>query len=978
MKSNKLFLMALAVVATLCLTSCNKHKYESVKGDPMKTRIYTLKNGLKVYLSVNKDEPRIQANIAVRTGSRNDPAETTGLAHYLEHLMFKGTKQFGTSDSTAEAPLLDEIEQRFEAYRQLTDPAARKQAYHEIDSVSQLAAKFNIPNEYDKLMALIGSDGTNAYTSFDQTVYVENIPSNEIENWARIQADRFQNMVIRGFHTELEAVYEEYNLYLSDDSEKMLNALLYKLFPNHPYGTQTTIGTQEHLKNPSITNIKNYFHNYYCPNNVAIFMAGDFDPDKTIAILEKYFGDWQPNPDCKRPEYEELPALAAPVDTAVVGLEAEQLYLGWAFPAAKDAACDTLSLISEVLSNGRAGLVDLDINQKMTMLGAFAGDYQLCDHSIFFMGGSPREGQTLEECRDLLVAELNKLKSGDFPDDILPAIINNMKLNEMRSLENNRARTSMFERSFINGIDWKDCVGRIDRIAALTKEDIVAFAQRHLTDNFVTVFKRQGDDPNIKKIEKPEITAIPANRDKMSAFVKEIQDTEVEPIQPRFVDFKKDLTEAAWTSKINDEPEHKLPLIYKQNTENGIFTLVFRLPFGTAADKRIDAASDYLELLGTDSLTAEQVQQKFYGLACSFYVNAGSYQTAIGLTGLDENMPAALALLENVLKNVQVDSMAYAAYVANVAKAQADAKLEQQQCFGRLRAYGIYGPRNSQRDIMTAALLAQTNPQELVDILHSLTSYEHTVLYYGPRSMGDLTSLLTEEHRLPAELKAPLAFEEYTEQATPATEILLAPYDAKNIYMMAFNNDETPWRPEMMPVAALFNEYFGAGMNGIVFQELRESRGLAYSARALYDQAPDRKGHPETSYTYIISQNDKMMDCIRTFNEILDTLPQSQSAFEIAKQSLTKQLAALRTTRFGVINAWLAAQDRGIDYDINERIYNALPDLTLEDIVKFANERMAAKPRRYMILGDEKELNMQALQGVGPIKRVSLEEVFGY
>ncbi|MBP3828712.1 MAG: insulinase family protein [Bacteroidaceae bacterium] len=978
MKSKNVFFMALAVVATLCLASCNKRDYESVKGDPMQTRIYTLKNGLKVYLSVNKDEPRIQANIAVRTGSRNDPAETTGLAHYLEHLMFKGTKLFGTSDSTAEAPLLDEIEQRFEAYRQLTDPAARKQAYHEIDSVSQLAAKYNIPNEYDKLMALIGSDGTNAYTSFDQTVYVENIPSNEIENWARIQADRFQNMVIRGFHTELEAVYEEYNLHLSDDGDKMINALLYKLFPTHPYGTQTTIGTQEHLKNPSITNIKNYFNNYYCPNNVAIFMAGDFDPDKTIDILEKYFGEWQPNPDCKRPEYEPVAALTAPVDTTVVGLEAESLYLGWAFPGAKDAACDTLSLISQVLSNGRAGLIDLDINQRMTMLGAGAGDYQLCDYSLFFMAGSPREGQTLEEARDLLVEELRKLKTGDFPDDILPAIINNMKLNQMRSLESNRARTQMFEDAFINGKDWENEVKRIDRIAALTKEDIVGFAQRHLTDNFVTVFKRQGEDPNIKKIEKPEITAIPANRDKMSAFVKEIQDTEVEPIQPRFVDFKKDLTETNWTSKIGDAPEHKLPLIYKQNAENGIFNLVFRLPFGTAADKRIDAASDYLELLGTDSLTAEQVQQKFYGLACSFYVNAGSYQTSIGLTGLDENMPEALALLENVLKNVKVDSLAYAAYVANIAKAQADAKLEQQQCFSRLRAFGIYGPRNSQRDILTAALLAQTNPQELVDILHSLTSYEHTVLYYGPRSIADLTNLLTQEHSLPAELKAPLAFEDYMEQTTPATEILLAPYDAKNIYMMAFNNDETPWRPEVMPVAALFNEYFGAGMNGIVFQELRESRGLAYSARAYYDQAPDRKGHPETSYTYIISQNDKMMDCIRTFNEILDTLPQSQSAFEIAKQSLTKQLAALRTTRFGVINAWLAAHDRGIDYDINEKIYNALPGITLEDVVKFANERMAAKPRRYMILGNEKELNMAELQKVGPVKRVSLEEVFGY
>ncbi len=966
----RFYLFAATAAILLSLTGCKKHDYESVKGDPMQTRIYTLKNGLKVYLSVNKDEPRIQANIAVRTGSRNDPAETTGLAHYLEHLMFKGTNHFGTTDAEAEAPLLDDIEQRYEAYRQLTDPEARRQAYHEIDSVSQLAAKYNIPNEYDKLMALIGSDGSNAFTSFDITCYVENIPSNEVENWARIQADRFQNMVIRGFHTELEAVYEEYNIYLSDDNEKMINALLYKLFPTHPYGTQTTIGTQEHLKNPSITNIKNYFKNYYCPNNVAICMSGDLDPEKTIDILEKYFGDWQENPDCKQPEYEPVAALTQPVDTTVIGLNAESLYLGWAFPGAKDLACDTLSLISEVMSNGSAGLIDLDINQKMTMLEAWASDYQLADYSIFFMGGSPREGQTLEECRERLLGEINKLKCGDFPDDLLPAIINNMKLHKMQAMETNRARTSMFQDAFINGIEWQDAVGQIDRIAALTKEDIVNFAQRHFTENVVTVFKRQGDDPNIKKIDKPEITPIPANRNEMSDFVTEIQGTEVEPIEPRFVDFKEDLTIGTTA--------HDLPLVYKENTENGIFNLVFYLPFGTAANPLLDDASDYIDLLGTDSLTAEQVQQQFYGLACTFGIYAGPYQTSIMLSGLDEKLPEALALAENVLANVQVDTEAYQAYIMNVAKAQADAKLEQQTCFSRLRAYNIYGERNAQRNIVTAAQLAATDPQTLIDLIHSLTSFEHTVLYYGPRSQSDLAELLTKEHTLPETLLPAPAFEDYQEQETPATEIIIAPYDAKNIYMIAFHNDLMPWQVEQTPVAALYNEYFGSGMNGIVFQELRESRGLAYSASAYYDGIPDRKGHPETSFTSIISQNDKLMDCIRTFNQILDTIPQSQGAFEIAKQSLTKQLAAQRTTRFGVINAWLAAQERGIDYDINERIYNALPDLTLNDIVRFANERMARKPRRIAILGDAKELDMDALQQVGPVRHVSLSEIFGY
>lgn len=298
--------MRLKSIATACIAAAmtalashtaqaKEYKFRTVEGDLTNARIYTLDNGLKVYLSVNKDAPRIQTYIAVRTGSRNDPAETTGLAHYLEHLMFKGTKNFGTSDYAKEAPLLDSIEARYEVYRTLKDPEQRRMAYRGIDSLSQVAAQYFIPNEYDKLMSSIGADGTNAYTSYDETVYVEDIPTNEVENWLRVESDRFRNMVIRGFHTELEAVYEEYNIGLSDDSNKSFDAMTAKLCPGHPYGTQTVIGTQEHLKNPSITNIKNYFNRYYVPNNIAVCMAGDMDPDKVIVLIDKYFGSWKPN-----------------------------------------------------------------------------------------------------------------------------------------------------------------------------------------------------------------------------------------------------------------------------------------------------------------------------------------------------------------------------------------------------------------------------------------------------------------------------------------------------------------------------------------------------------------------------------------------------------------------------------------------------------------------------------------------------------
>ena len=354
----------------LCLfasvtTYAQLYSYESIPNDPMQTRIYTLKNGLKIYISVNKEKPRIQTYIAVRTGSRNDPKETTGLAHYLEHLMFKGTTHFGSSNVEAERPYLDSIEARFEQYRHITDPAARKQWYHQIDSISQLAARYNIPNEYDKMMTAIGSEGTNAYTSNDVTCYVENIPSNEIDSWAKVQGDRFQNMIIRGFHTELEAVYEEYNIGLSSDWRKVYAALFAKLFPTHPYGTQTTIGLGEHLKNPSITNIKNYFNKYYVPNNVAICLSGDLNPDETVAIIEKYFGTWKPSPHIDVPQFPAQPVLTAPVDTTVVGKEAPILFMGWRADAGKSQQLDTLEIVAQLLSNGQAGLFDLNLSQKM-------------------------------------------------------------------------------------------------------------------------------------------------------------------------------------------------------------------------------------------------------------------------------------------------------------------------------------------------------------------------------------------------------------------------------------------------------------------------------------------------------------------------------------------------------------------------------------------------------------------------------------
>ena len=959
----------LLVFGLLAVLPLSARDYEQVAGDLTKTRIYTLDNGLKIYLSVNKEKPRIQTYIAVRTGSKNDPAETTGLAHYLEHLMFKGTKLFGTNNAVAEAPLLDQIEQRYEAYRKLTDPAARKQAYHEIDSVSQLAAKYFIPNEYDKLMAAIGAQGTNAFTSDDVTCYTEDIPSNEIENWAKIQADRFQHMVIRGFHTELEAVYEEYNLYLTDDGDKIFSALGKKLTPTHPYGTQTTIGTQDHLKNPSITNIKNYFTKWYVPNNVAICMAGDFDPDKTVAILEKYFGQWKPGADVRQPVFPVQHPLTAPTDTTVIGQQAEQVWMGWLAKKASDLQCDTLAVIEDMLSNGKAGIFDLNLNQQMKVQMAGGGVQTQQDYSRFLLIGMPKPGQTLEEVRQLMLAELDNLKKGNFSDDLLPSVINNKKLSYQKALDNNLWRVRQHMNAFINGESWQQHTAQIDRISRMTKQQIVDFANRFFTNGYATVFKRQGVDSLQKKIDKPAITPIPTNRDQVSQFVKDIQNSKVEPIEPQFVDFKRDLTVT--------KTKKKLPLLYKQNTDNQLFNLTFRYDFGNEADNRYATAANYLDYVGTDKLTAAEIKQQFYKLACNYSINVHADILNISLSGLDENMLPALQLLEQVLQHAKADQQSYDQFVAITLKDRNDAKSNQRSCFQYLYQYGIYGPHNQWRDEMTAEQLRSADPQQLLDLLKGLSSLQHTVLYYGPKTEKELDNCLTKNYKTAKKLGTVPEGKPYITQPTPQNEVWIAPYDAKNIYMRMYHNEGRDFNPDETATVTLFNEYYGGGMNGIVFQELREARGLAYSASALYARV-SKKNQKEYYYTNIITQNDKMMDCVRQFHQILDTIPQSEAAFRIAKDAVQKQLASQRTTKFGIISHYLNMQRLGLDYDINEKVYRDLQNITLQDIVRFEQQQMAHKPYRYLILGDEKELDIPALEKIAPIRRLTLEEIFGY
>ena len=951
-----------------CSQTGSSIPYKSVPNDPMKARIYTLDNGLKVYLTVNKETPRIQTYIAVRVGGKNDPAETTGLAHYFEHLMFKGTTHFGTTNYEAEKPMLDEIERLFEVYRTTTDEAQRKAIYHQIDSVSYEASKLAIPNEYDKLMASIGATGTNAYTWFDQTVYVEDIPSNEIDRWAQIQADRFQNAVIRGFHTELETVYEEKNMYLTQDSQKLLEAILSALYPDYPYGTQTVLGTQDDLKNPSITNIKNYYKTWYVPNNIAICMSGDLDPDKTIATIQKYFGEMKPNENLPaRPEPKANP-IKAPVEKEVIGLDAENVAIAWRIPT--DIKSDNLlTLLSQVMSNGKAGLLDVDLAQQQKVLNFNAGVMPLADYSTYLFMGSPKQGQTLDEVKDLFLAEVEKLKKGDFDEKLLQASINNYKLYYMQSLESNESRADQFVSAFIDGDDWKDVVSQIDEMGKITKQDIVDFANQYLGDNYAVVYKRQGKDPNEKKMDKPEITPIVMNRDSSSAFLREIQAEQVAPIEPVFLDFNKDMHQLTAKSDI--------PILYKENTTNDLFTLIYVFEMGTNHDKAMGTAFDYLSYLGTSKKSLQEINSEFYQLACSFGVHPGSDRTYVVLSGLSENMPQAMALFEELLADAQVNPEAYQNLANDILKARADAKLNQGANFSRLLQYAIWGPESPTTHILTNAELQAMNPQELVDRIHKINSFEHKILYYGPEKAEALVDIINERHQVPEKLNPVPAAPDFQMQETKENKVYFAQYDAKQIYFSAVSNRGEKFDASIDPILSMYNEYFGGGMNSIVFQEMREARALAYTAAAFL-VSPSKLKYPYVYRTFIATQNDKMLDAMRAFDQIINQMPESEQAFNLAKDALLTRMRTDRIIKENVLWAYLNMQDLGLSVDMRKALFEQVPGMTLADVKAFQEKWVKDRKYVYVVLGDEKDLDMKGLGQYGPIQKLSQEEIFGY
>ncbi|WP_145661471.1 M16 family metallopeptidase [Chitinophaga polysaccharea] len=944
------------------------YTYKYISNDPMKARFYTLKNGLTVILSVNKKDPRIQTLIGTRAGSDNDPKDHTGLAHYLEHLLFKGTQQYGSLDWAKEKPLIDKISDLYDKYNKTVDPAARKVVYHEIDSVSGIAAKYAIANEYDKMMTGMGAQGTNAHTWVEETIYEEDIPSNAIDKYLTVQAERFRDPVFRLFHTELEAVYEEKNRGLDNDGRKVYETMLAALFPTHNYGQQSTIGTIEHLKNPNLKAIRQFYNEYYVPNNMAVVMAGDFDPDYVVKLIDQKFAYMKAKP---VKEYKPVPEapIKAPVVKEVLGPDAESVDIAFRMPGALDTKSNlVLGVMGSILQNGKAGLLDLNINKQQKVLNASAGVMSLKDYSIFSLSGKAKQGQTLEDVKALLLGQLEILKKGEFDETLVKAIVNNAKLSELQGLENNNNRATSLMDAFIKSRaqDWAHDVAYVDDMGTVTKKQIVDYANKYLNDNYVIIYKRKGEDKNIQKVEKPAITPVEVNREAQSSFLKQVAAMPATPVKPQWLDYEKDIQK---TTVGNTD------MMYVQNKDNGLFHLYYRFDMGSWNSKKLPLAAQYLQFLRTDKYTSEQISKEFYNIACNFSISASTDNTTISISGLQDNFDKAVALFEHVIANCKPDEAALAALKGRLQKARADSKLNKGAIMKGVVNYAMYGAKNPFNNQLSQAELDAITATELTDILHELPAYKHTIIYWGPQPLETAAADVKKLHTLPASFKVAPAAVKFVKDNQAQNQVLFADYDMVQTEVNWLRNTDV-YDPAKTGIVTLFNSYFGGGMGSVVFQTIRESKALAYSTYAFL-ASPDKKSERYSAIAYVGSQADKMNDAITGMNELLNDIPRSDKLLETAKESMKQDIETERITNDGIIFSYLAAQKLGLNTDIRKQVYESIDKMNFDEVKKFHDEYLAHKPYTYCIVASEKKVG-EELKKYGAVKKLSLEEIFGY
>ncbi|MEZ4450664.1 MAG: insulinase family protein [Nannocystaceae bacterium] len=924
---------------------------KAIAGDPMGVTVHRLKNGMTVYISTDRQKPQFSAWIAVRAGSRNDPADSTGLAHYLEHMLFKGTDELGTVDISAERPHLERIAQLYDRLRTTDDPAARTEIFAEIDRETQATAKTAIPNELSRIYGSLGIDGLNAFTSDDMTVYVADIPQNRLEAWAETEIERFRDATFRLFYPELESVYEEKNLSIDSPWRRISEATRGALFPGHPYGTQPTIGLVEHLKTPAYKDMVDYFKRWYAPNNMAILLAGDIDAATALPVLERTLGTLEPRA-LEKPAAGDLAPVKGRVFREVIAEGEESVSIAWRTVSDVDLEEPTLVVLDWLMDNASSGLLNLELELTQKVPDASSGATTLREAGYWTARATAREGQSLEEVEQLLLGVVAKLKAGEFKQETIDAILLHQDMGDKQRLESNDGRVSKLLDAYISRRTWAQILERDQRLRQVKKADVVAAANKYLGDDRVVVYRRKGK-PDLPKIDKPKITPLSVDGTLESAFAKKIEAMPAKELEPEWLVEGKHFERRSLPTG---------PLIVAKNTRNDLFSVMIAVERGQRRDKLLCHAFRLLELSGTADKSAEQLREELYALGTSINFNCGADETSIDVSGLDRNMDASMKLLGEWLGGAKFDAETLKSLNDNTISTRQDQLDDANYLGAMLREYAFFGDMSDFKAEPKNSDLLAAKPEALAKLVRGFLDYKQQVYYFGPRGADEVQKALV----LGAGTKDPGAYPKMKYRALKKPTIYFVHKDvAKTSVSLAIPEGVLP--RERRPEALVLSEYIGGDMSSLLFQEIREARGLAYYAGGRVGTG-GRLGDEWAYSGGMGTQADKTVEAVKTYLEVIQR-PLDAGRLADAKKAMDQRYRATRVDPRWMVY-WIRYWDlRGDKSDPRPEEWKASAALEVAGVQPLA-DTLKARPAILSLVGDRGRIDLSALSGVGQVVEV--------
>lgn len=692
-------------------------------------------------------------------------------------------------------------------------------------------------------------------------------------------------------------------------------------------------------------------------------MSGDLDMDKTIQMIDKTFGQFKTKPFAAILQPKEEP-IKSPVTKEVFGPDAESLNLAFRFNGDSTADKKYVTLIDMILNNSVAGLIDLNLVQQQKILRGGSYPQFFVDYGMHTFWGNPREGQTLETVKDLLLGEIEKVKKGEFEDWLLKAVINDMRLQEMRNQEEYQNRAYTINNAFQNHEDWLGQVKFLEDLDKITKAELVKFANDNYANNYVVVYKRKGVDNKMVKVPKPKITPININRNDQSEFYTELAKNKPNRIQPVFVDFEKEMSKK--------ELKPGIDLFYLPNTTNDLFELNYVIDMGKSNDKKLALAVRYLPFVGTDKYSPAQIQQEFYKLGVRFNVFTSDDRSYVTLTGLDKSLEQATGLLEHLLTHAKADTGTYKKYIEGVLKERSNNKMNKDYILHvALNNYGKYGKNSAFTDILQEKEMQALNPSDLTNLVKELGTYKHRILYYGKSDMNSAETIILKQHPLPGQAKEYTLPTQYPEANFNSKQICFIDYDMVQVNFLWVDKNSL-FTPELLPFAEMYNSYYGT----IVFQEIREARGLAYSAGA-WIQTPSKKDKSFFTSAYVATQSDKLSDATSTLLSLMSTMKEDQRRFDLAKDGILNRIETERITKANIFWTYLNNIDKGITTDNRKNVYDKVKEMNLTDL-KSIFEKQQSKNYTLLVIGKKGSVDEKLLKKLGDYKELTLQEVFNY